>query len=144
MYRPPDPARQTPYPPERAVFFYRITDGIRITVQPYYLPTHSDPSEPRHVFVYQIRIENVGDTDAQLLWRHWYIHDAGAGDSEVEGEGVVGEQPRIAPGGVHEYQSFCVLRGREGRMEGYYEFVRPDGTRFRAEIPQFHLRAEVV
>jgi ApaG protein len=126
------------------VFFYRITEGIRITVHPFYLPSHSDAAEPRHVFVYRIRIENVGVEPAQLMWRHWFIHDAAAGDSEVEGEGVVGEQPRIEPGGVHEYQSFCVLRGREGHMEGNYEFVRPDGTRFRAEIPRFALKAEVV
>ena len=55
--------------------FYRMTDGIRITVTPRYAEDHSDPSEPRHVFVYHIRIENVGDQTAQLMWRHWDIHD---------------------------------------------------------------------
>lgn len=125
------------------MFFHRITEGIRVTAQPLYLAAHSDPAEPRYVFAYHIRIENVGDVAAQLLWRHWYIHDPVAGDSEVEGEGVVGEQPRIEAGGVHEYQSFCVLRSPEGHMEGHYEFVRPDGTRFRVGIPRFLLRTEV-
>ena len=122
------------------MFFYAITDGIRVTAQQFFLPDHSDPQEPRYVFSYQIRIENVGTEAARLRWRHWYIHDADAGDSEVEGEGVIGEQPSIVPGGVHEYQSFCVLKGPEGHMEGYYEFERPDGTRFRATIPRFALR----
>ena len=65
-----------------------------------------------------------------------------AGDQEVEGEGVVGVQPRLEPGEVHEYESYCVLRSPEGHMEGYYELVRDDGATFRAEIPRFELRAE--
>lgn len=121
-------------------FFYRLTDGIRITVLPTYAPGHSDPEEPRFLFVYHIRIENVSDRTAQLIWRHWYIHDDIAGDSEVEGEGVIGEQPILAPGDVHEYESFCVLRGPSGSMRGYYEFRAADGTSFRAEVPMFALR----
>lgn len=120
--------------------YYRITEGIRVTVQPVYLPQHSSPATPRYVFAYHIRIENVGDRAAQLVWRHWYIHDPQAGNSEVEGEGVVGEQPLLAPGEVHEYQSFCVLEAPGGSMEGYYEFKRPDGSRFKAAIPRFLLQ----
>lgn len=121
--------------------FYRMTDGIRITVRPRYSPAHSDPAEPRHVFVYHIRIENVGDGTAQLMWRHWDIHDDRGEDTQVEGEGVVGEQPVLAPGDVHEYESFCVLRGETGWMEGWYEMVRPDGGKFRVAIPRFDLDA---
>jgi ApaG protein len=124
----------------RIPMFYRITEGIRITAQPFFVPEHSAPDAGRYVFAYRMRIENVGKTAAQLRWRHWYIHDPAAGDSEVEGEGVVGEQPLIEPGTVHEYQSFCVLQGPEGHMEGFYEFHRPDGTSFRAAIPRFLLR----
>jgi ApaG protein len=121
--------------------FYHITEGVRITVRPEYAPEHSDPLEPRYVFVYRIRIENMSNRTAQLLWRHWYIHDEVAGDSEVEGEGVVGEQPVLAPGDSHDYESFCVLRGPRGHMEGFYEFTRPDGSSFRAAIPRFILDA---
>jgi ApaG protein len=122
--------------------YYRMTDGLRVTVRPSYSAEHSDPMEPRYVFVYRIRLENQGERTAQLLWRHWYIHDEVAGDSEVQGEGVVGEQPVLAPGDVHEYESFCVLRGPLGHMEGYYEFRRTDGSKFRAEIPRFILDAD--
>jgi len=122
--------------------YYRMTEGIRITVRPVYVPQHSDPDDSRFVFVYFIRIENAGDRTVQLLWRHWYIHDDVGGDSEVAGDGVVGEQPVLAPGDVHEYNSFCVLRGPRGHMEGFYEFRSPDGTRVRAEIPRFHLRTD--
>ena len=125
-----DPDRQPPILP----------DEIRITVRPVYSRGHSRPPD-RFVFVYFIRIENVGSETAQLFWRHWRIHDAAGGDQEVAGEGVVGESPVLAPGDVHEYNSFCVLQGRSGFMEGYYHFRRSDGSVFRARIPRFQLRA---
>lgn len=122
-------------------FYHRVTDGIRVTVKPIYAEEHSDPAIPSYVFIYQIRIENVGDRTAQLLWRHWYIHDAAAGNSEVEGEGVIGETPVLGPGDVHEYESYCILRGTKGYMEGYYDFRRPDGTELKVAIPRFKLIA---
>jgi ApaG protein len=121
-----------------------VTDGIRVTVRPAFAPEHSDPDEPRFVFIYHIRIENLGDFTAQLRWRHWFIHDPVGGDSEVEGEGVVGQTPTLAPGEVHEYQSFCVLRGRSGHMHGYYTFRRTaSGDELRVTVPRFELRANV-
>ena len=122
-------------------FFYRITNGVRITVRPLFLPEHSEPHGGRYVFAYFIRIENVGELPAQLLRRRWLIHDSIGEDTEVEGEGVVGEQPLLGPGDVHQYQSFCVLKSRRGHMEGTYTFVRVDGTPFDAVIPRFELDA---
>lgn len=124
-------------------FFYRITEGIRITARPHYAPYHSTPEQGQFVFVYRIRMENVGSEPAKLLRRRWFIHDPVAGDNEVEGEGVVGEQPVLAPGEVYEYESYCVLRSQRGAMEGYYSFARPGGTLFRAEIPRFELRVRM-
>ncbi|MDP9347648.1 MAG: Co2+/Mg2+ efflux protein ApaG [Gemmatimonadota bacterium] len=120
--------------------FYQLTEGIRITAQPFYDPDQSDPEESHYVFAYHVRLENDGELPVQLLWRHWYVHDPVAGDSEVEGEGVLGEQPVIDPGDVYEYQSFCALRAPRGYMEGYYEFRRPDGSTFRAAVPRFYFR----
>lgn len=122
--------------------FYAVSNGIRITVRPEFASLQSDAQGPKYVFVYHIRLENIGDRTAQLTWRHWFIEDDSAGPSEVEGEGVVGETPVLAPGDVHEYQSFCVLQGPSGSMEGYYIFRRPDGDEFRATIPKFLLRAD--
>jgi len=123
-------------------FFYRETQGIRVTVRPLFLREQSRPSHQHYVFAYFVRLENVGDVAAQLLSRRWLIHDSAGEDTEVEGEGVVGEQPLIHPGQVHEYQSFCVLKSPSGHMEGEYFFVRPDQSRFAAQIPRFQLRAD--
>lgn len=120
-------------------FYYRESHGIRITVRPVYLREQSEPAAKHYVFAYFVRIENVGEEAAQLMSRRWLIHDSIGEDTEVEGEGVVGEQPVISPGSVHEYQSFCILKSGEGFMEGNYNFVKPDSTTFRAEIPRFIL-----
>ena len=126
-----------------AALYYRITDGIRITVRPSYLPGQSRPSLGHFVFAYSVRIENVGAEPAKLLTRLWRIHDSvGLGeDHEVKGDGVVGEQPRVEANRVHEYQSYCILKSPNGHMEGHYEFVRDSGVRFLAFIPRFELDA---
>jgi ApaG protein len=122
-------------------FYYRETDGIRITVRPMYLPDQSSPARRHFVFAYFVRIENVSAAPAKLLTRRWLIHDSIGEETEVEGDGVVGEQPRLEPSQVHEYQSFCVLRSRAGWMEGHYSFARDDRSIFRAMIPRFELAA---
>jgi ApaG protein len=124
-------------------FYYRLTEGIRITVRPYFLANQSRPSLGHFVFAYAVRIENVGPDQVQLLSRLWRIHDSvGVGeDHEHRGDGVVGEQPVLRPGAVHQYESYCILKSPSGYMEGYYEFSRDNRTRFLAFIPRFDLDA---
>jgi ApaG protein len=119
-----------------------MTGDIRIRVHPLFLDQQSRPAEGRYVFAYVVRIENVGQESAHLLRRRWRIHDAIGEDTEVEGDGVVGQQPVIPPGGVHEYQSYCVLKSTSGHMEGTYTFERPDGSTYEAMIPRFTLTAQ--
>ncbi|MEO5904862.1 MAG: Co2+/Mg2+ efflux protein ApaG [Gemmatimonadaceae bacterium] len=122
-------------------FYYKESSGVRITVRPMYLRDQSEPSARHYVFAYFVRIENVTKQAVQLMSRRWLIHDSVGEDIEVKGDGVVGEQPLIQPGEVHEYQSFCILKSGEGYMEGHYNFVGPGVTTFRAEIPRFTLSA---
>lgn len=120
-----------------------MTAGIRITVRPAFLTMHSRPAAGHYVFAYAVRIENVSAIQVQLTHRQWRIHDdtRGGEDQEVQGEGVVGEQPVLRPGAVYEYRSYCVLKGPSGAMEGSYRFERADGTAFAARIPRFALDA---
>ena len=124
--------------------YEKATEGIRVWVQPRFSLAESDPAEGTFVFSYQVGLANEGVEPARLLFRHWRIHDSAAGDSVVDGEGVIGQQPLIAPGESHEYSSFCVLRSPVGYMEGHYTFARPDGSRFRVEVPRFHLSGPLV
>ena len=124
--------------------YEKATEGIRVHVRPTFSLADSDPSDGTFVFSYRINMANEGESQAQLLFRHWLIHDAGGDDSLVDGEGVVGKQPVLEPGDSHEYESYCVLRSPAGYMEGYYTFVRAGGEQFKVEVPRFHLNGPLV
>ena len=117
------------------------TENITVTVRPVYLDGQSNQIQRKFVFAYFIRIENNGGDQVQLLRRHWYITNSNGDVQEVEGEGVIGEQPVIPPGGHHEYSSFCILETFEGSMEGTYLMERAGGEQFSVTIPRFALRA---
>ena len=121
--------------------YVATTADITVMVRPVYLDSQSDFMSRRFVFGYLIEITNDGDMEVQLLRRHWYIRDSTGRVQEVEGDGVVGEQPVIMPGSFHKYSSYCVLETFEGSMEGTYLMQRPSGERFRITIPRFDLRA---
>ena len=116
-----------------------ITRGIRVAVRTQYLPEQSDVHATRFVFAYTIRISNEGDEPIQLRSRHWHILHGSGKREEVTGPGVVGKQPKIAPGQAFEYTSGCVLTTPHGTMHGTYEMVLGDGSVFQAEIPAFSL-----
>lgn len=118
-----------------------ITENIRVTVRPVYLDGRSDIINRRFVFGYFIRIENAGTLEVRLLRRHWYIHDSNGRIQEVQGDGVIGAQPVIAPGESHEYNSYCVLETFTGFMEGFYLMESEHGERFCVAIPRFDLTA---
>jgi ApaG protein len=121
--------------------YVATTESVTVKVRPFYLEEQSDYFTKKFVFAYFIRVENKGTESVQLLRRHWFIKHGSGRVEEVEGEGVVGKQPIILPGGHHEYNSFCVLDALEGTMEGTYLMQRQGGDYFRAEIPRFTLRA---
>ena len=115
------------------------TNGIRVQVRTAFLPQRSDPDAERFVFAYTITISNVGDQEAQLISRHWIITDSDGAVEEVEGAGVVGDQPLLEPGGQYEYTSFCPLKTNVGTMHGSYTMVTGTGESFQARIAPFTL-----
>ena len=117
-----------------------VTRGLRVRVRSGYSPEHSRPDANTWFFLYTIRIANEGRETCQLLSRHWIIRDATGKIEEVRGPGVVGEQPVLEPGDEFEYTSGCPLTTPFGSMEGSYQMVSEDGTRFDVEIGRFELR----
>jgi ApaG protein len=115
------------------------TEGIRIQVESEYVDERSNPRDNYFFFAYRVTITNVGSRPAQLISRVWIITDALGDEERVEGPGVVGEQPLLAPGKSFEYTSFCPLRTQFGTMHGSYRMVRPDGESFDAVIAPFSL-----
>jgi ApaG protein len=113
--------------------------AIRVEAVARFEPEQSSPEDSRYIFSYQITIHNAGEVKAQLLSRHWYITDANGTVEEVEGEGVIGEQPSLRPGESFEYSSGCSLNTPFGSMHGSYHMRAEDGTEFDAEILEFFL-----
>jgi ApaG protein len=119
-----------------------ITDGVRVSVETQYQPEYSNPANEHFMFAYKIYIENLSDYTVQLMRRHWHIFDSNGTRREVEGEGVVGQQPVIEPGESHEYISGCNLKTDMGSMKGEYQMLRlMDNALFDVQIPEFYLIA---
>lgn len=121
-----------------------ITQGIRVTVETEYQPAYSSPSQYHYVFTYRVTIENQSENTIQLLRRHWHISDAGFSPREIEGEGVVGQQPVLEPGQTHQYVSGCNLKSGIGKMAGTYQMERiVDGIKLEVTIPEFVMIAPI-
>ena len=128
----------------KALFPYEaITRGIIVRVSVNFLPEQSNIDKGRWFWAYHIRLENGGDMAAQLLTRSWLIRDARGVEHVVEGEGVIGEQPVLKPGGSFDYVSGCPLDTPNGAMEGSFNMIGEDGSRFDVAIPRFRLAAPV-
>jgi ApaG protein len=117
------------------------TENVEVTVRSVFLPDQSSAAQSRYAFAYHVKIANHGELPVQLRSRHWIIIDGVGERQEVRGEGVVGEQPKLAPGEQFEYTSGCVLKTPHGAMHGTYQMIRGDGRRFNAEIATFSLAA---
>jgi ApaG protein len=116
------------------------TEGVKVSVETFYQEEYSGIAGGEFVFAYRITIENKGTSSVKLLRRHWHIFDSINDWKEVEGEGVVGEQPVIEPGGLHQYISGCSLRSTSGKMFGTYLMERQDNELlFEVAIPEFKL-----
>ena len=116
-----------------------ISEGIQVEVETLYVESESDPDTNRFVFAYTVTIRNIGDMPARLLTRHWVIRDANGKIQEVQGDGVVGEQPHLKPGEGFQYTSGTMLETPMGTMGGSYMMVTDDGDQFRAPIAEFLL-----
>jgi ApaG protein len=122
-----------------------VTRGIRVRVDPQFDPQRSQPARERWFFLYTVTIRNESSETVQLLTRHWIITDGTGRVEEVQGPGVVGEQPVLAPGEAFEYTSGCPLSVDVGKMEGSYQMVTEDGDLFDVDIAPFTLcETEVV
>ena len=114
---------------------------IDVSVQVRYVADQSNADQHHYVFAYSVRVRNEGLVGARLMTRHWRITDADGKVREVRGEGVIGEQPWLAPGESFEYTSGAVLETSVGSMRGSYQMLADDGTLFEAPIEAFTLSA---
>lgn len=116
-----------------------LSNTIKVDVDTLYIECESSPNKNRYVFAYTVTIRNEGHASAQLLQRHWVITDENGKVQEVNGDGVVGEQPTLAPGEGFQYTSGTMIETPLGTMAGSYHMVNAQGETFSAPIPEFLL-----
>ena len=119
--------------------YQATTHGIIISVEPLYMEAESRPLENHYFWAYRITIDNQSAVAVQLRSRYWHIVDGDGQTEEVKGEGVVGEQPLIAPGKSYKYTSGCPLSTPHGLMSGHYMMETHDGDHLQIAIPAFSL-----
>ena len=115
------------------------TRDIVVRVYPAYAAEESSPEEGLYLWSYTVEIENHGDETVTLIARRWTVTDGFNRVNEVEGSGVVGEQPELKPREAFRYVSNCPLPTPSGAMKGSYQMVTDEGELFDAEIPEFSL-----
>jgi len=120
----------------------KISSGVKVSVETFFQPEYSNPVNSEFMFAYKITIENNNSFPVRLLHRHWYIFDSNGTLREVEGDGVVGEQPLISPGSSYQYISGCNLRTEMGKMHGTYQIENVNNKNtFSVTIPAFEMHA---
>ena len=102
-----------------------------------YLPSRSNPEMGKYAFSYAITIRNDGQEPVRLLRRHWWVHSDNGQHQEVQGEGVVGNQPHLAPGEEFQYTSWVILETTSGHMLGQFYFVTDEGDGSWEEVTPF-------
>ena len=119
--------------------YSKTTNGIKVTVTPYFLADQSSPNEGHYVWAYQVNIKNLSHITMKLNRRNWIIIDANGKIMNVQGEGVVGEFPILQPGETFEYTSGTPLKTTNGIMQGFYMMSQDNGKQLKIDIPTFLL-----
>ena len=115
------------------------TRDIVVRVFPVYAAEESSPDQGLYLWSYTVEIENHGAETVQLIARAWTITDGLNRSTEVEGSGVVGEQPELRPREAFRYVSNCPLPTASGTMTGHFQMMTEAGEVFDAAIPEFSL-----
>jgi ApaG protein len=121
--------------------YSQSTESLKVTVIPKYQDDLSSPYENYYVWSYSIYIENNSEVTVKLSSRYWRIIDANGKVQEINGPGVIGQQPILRPGEAFEYTSHAQLKTSSGIMEGNYTMLLVDkeNREIEIKIPTFSL-----
>ncbi|TKB50921.1 Co2+/Mg2+ efflux protein ApaG [Ferrimonas aestuarii] len=112
---------------------------LQIQVDSEYVEAQSEPQTDHYLFKYTVLMENRSEQFLTLTHRHWKITDGHGKTSEVSGEGVVGQTPKLAPGEIFQYSSSVALSTPIGSMQGFYTLLSDDGQVLQSPIARFRL-----
>ena len=99
--------------------YTQVTEDIEVEVIPVYVPDQKQFLN-QHLYTYNVSITNNSGKTCQLLRRYWVIVDGSGHKEEVQGDGVVGEQPTLAPEQNYQYSSYCPLSTPYRQYERFF------------------------
>ena len=115
--------------------------GLHVTVdRVVYQPEAQTPEDRPHCFAYFISIRNDSEVTVTIKGRKWVVKNSRGEITAVEGDGVVGQFPTIAPGEKFSYNSYHLLDTNEAVAEGGYLGVDAIGRKVVTRIPRFDMR----
>lgn len=119
---------------------FREVDGLRVVIdRVVYVPTLEAPPDRPYPFVYFITIDNQSAETVTIRGRKWVVTDITGQQIVVEGDGVVGEFPRLCPGEQFSYNSYHVI-GTNSVADGAFLGVSENGDPFVVRIPRFEMK----
>jgi ApaG protein len=104
-----------------------------------YDPSRPAPPDRPHPFIYYLSIHNGSETAVSIFGRKWIVRDSEGGTMVVEGDGVVGQFPRIEPGETFSYNSYHVIKN-ESRAGGSFFGRTDEGKPVCVQIPSFDMQ----
>ena len=123
----------------------QVTNGIKISVKTKFEGNRYQNYRMYFSFSYSITIENQSNDSVQLISRHWNIFDSLNNFEVIEGEGVVGKKPILAPKKSYTYSSYGNLTSPIGSMKGFFNMINFTTTKnFRVYIPSFQLTVPAI
>ena len=96
------------------------------------------PPDKPHALVYYITIRNASAGAVTLLGRKWVVEQVNGERLVIEGDKIVGETPRLAPGEEFSYNSFHVT-GVDARVHGSFHGVDEAGRKVHVVLPPFEM-----
>ena len=114
--------------------------GLNVVVdRVVYQPDMATPEDRPHCFAYFITIQNDSDITVTIKGRKWVVNEADGNKTVVEGDGVVGMFPELAPGESFDYHSFHLFSGGWAVATGSYIGVDENGRSLITRIPEFRM-----
>lgn len=116
--------------------------GLRVTVdRVIHHPEAQTPPDRPHCFAYHITIHNESDVTVTIKGRKWVVTNERGEITAVEGDGVVGKSPCLAPGERFSYHSFHLNDTTTAVAEGSYIGIDAQGRKVLTRIPKFEMDA---
>jgi ApaG protein len=109
-----------------------------------YNPHEEGTPDRPYGFSYHITIHNDSPRVVTIKGRKWVVTNADTNSKLViEGDGVVGESPRLTPGTQFHYSSYHLIES-DSVAEGAYFGQVDDGERVFTRIPPFKMEVPSV